>query len=165
MVDPSEITPTEILDLKTIVRPQSQFSHNGETIIKNEIILPKTSHVARSNSLRSSSPPRVCREFRGGANVPPSVPEESPQHSQINKHEELKNINENTSNFALNKMRSEYQPPDQYQKDNQMIHYPSSLHSDGMNMAIQNNNELNTRSMNVAPEAATQYYNKYVIFS
>ena len=54
LVDPSEITPTEILDLKTIVRPH----HHGQ--INNERVqqLPKVSNIARSNSLRSSSPPR-----------------------------------------------------------------------------------------------------------
>uniref|UniRef100_A0A1B0CX27 non-specific serine/threonine protein kinase n=1 Tax=Lutzomyia longipalpis TaxID=7200 RepID=A0A1B0CX27_LUTLO len=82
LVDPSEITPTEILDLKTIVRP-----HGNNNIVarapppvadgnNGAIVLPKTSHVARSNSLRSSSPPRMRRDIRGAANVPPSVPEE-----------------------------------------------------------------------------------------
>ncbi|XP_065205221.1 serine/threonine-protein kinase PAK mbt isoform X2 [Planococcus citri] len=66
VVDPSEITPTEILDLKTIVRGETKFK-SAET---NGI--PKTSNVARSNSLRSSSPPRYRRpQF----NVPPSLPE------------------------------------------------------------------------------------------
>lgn len=64
LVDPSEITPTEILDLKTIVRGDPRL--NG---------IPKTSNVARSNSLRSSSPPRLRRDYRSSANVPPSVPE------------------------------------------------------------------------------------------
>ncbi|KAH8270666.1 hypothetical protein KR044_004195 [Drosophila immigrans] len=106
LVDPSEITPTEILDLKTIVRPHhnnnkadttslnSSSSHMmmmatttpnaapalatammpmpGAAMAGAGIVLPKTSHVARSNSLRSSSPPRVRRV----ANVPPAVPEE-----------------------------------------------------------------------------------------
>lgn len=119
LVDPSEITPTEILDLKTIVRPHhnnnkadatslnssiamqsavgmggvagaaggvGQHSHamsadngsvQGATGASGGIVLPKTSHVARSNSLRSSSPPRIRRDLRGNANVPPAVPEES----------------------------------------------------------------------------------------
>nr|CAD7203402.1 unnamed protein product [Timema douglasi] len=64
LVDPSEITPTEILDLKTIVRGDTRL--NG---------IPKTSNVARSNSLRSSSPPRLRRDYRSSTNVPPSVPE------------------------------------------------------------------------------------------
>lgn len=92
LVDPSEITQTEILDLKTIVRPhfnkpnanmddtvsmKSTLSNSTATAVAaNGIQLPKTSHVARSNSLRSSSPPRVQRR---SANVPPSVPEEPSQ--------------------------------------------------------------------------------------
>ncbi|XP_055620956.1 serine/threonine-protein kinase PAK mbt [Toxorhynchites rutilus septentrionalis] len=85
LIDPSEITPTEILDLKTIVRPHqtantsivSSASTGGEP---GKLILPKTSSVARSNSLRSSSPPRVRRgELRANTNVPPSVPEEPHQ--------------------------------------------------------------------------------------
>lgn len=91
LVDPSEITHTEILDLKTIVRPhfhkpnasmddtasmKSTLSNSTATAAANGIVLPKTSHVARSNSLRSSSPPRVQRR---SANVPPSVPEEPSQ--------------------------------------------------------------------------------------
>lgn len=81
LVDPSEITQTEILDLKTIVRPH--FNNNSkidESTVSNTsgngLLLPKTSHVARSNSLRSSSPPKIRRDLRGNANVPPSVPEE-----------------------------------------------------------------------------------------
>ncbi|KAH8387872.1 hypothetical protein KR093_009947 [Drosophila rubida] len=105
LVDPSEITPTEILDLKTIVRPHHNNNKADTTSLNSSsstmmmmggvsaaasgasmlpgaqggggmstagIVLPKTSHVARSNSLRSSSPPRVRRV----ANVPPAVPEE-----------------------------------------------------------------------------------------
>lgn len=92
LVDPSEITHTEILDLKTIVRPHfnnnklspddTRSSNNipsvGQVALPNGLALPKTSHVARSNSLRSSSPPRMRRDLRGNANVPPSVPEETP---------------------------------------------------------------------------------------
>lgn len=89
LVDPSDITPIEINDLKTIVRPH----HPGMAIHRegamtpvpaqmghqptNGLVLPKTSAVARSNSLRSSSPPRIRRDLRGAmANVPPAVPEE-----------------------------------------------------------------------------------------
>jgi p21-activated kinase 5 len=90
MVDPSEITPTEILDLKTIVRGdhkvnESRLSQSNVSVVsqptqnpQNGLILPKNSHVARSNSLRSSSPPRVRRDYRQ-PNVPPSVPEETQQ--------------------------------------------------------------------------------------
>ncbi|CAH1988222.1 unnamed protein product [Acanthoscelides obtectus] len=94
LVDPSEITPTEILDLKTIVRGEHKHENRlsgtnqhpqppsvsgsviGDRSINNGIVLPKTSNVARSNSLRSSSPPRLRRDHRSNANLPPSVPEE-----------------------------------------------------------------------------------------
>jgi p21-activated kinase 7 len=78
LVDPSEITPTEILDLKTIVRghndPRIVKLSMGEKLAENN--LPKMSSVARSNSLRSSSPPRLRRDYRNNANLPPSVPED-----------------------------------------------------------------------------------------
>lgn len=86
LVDPSEITPIEIRDLKIIVRPHLNnnklVDETTQQLPKNGIVLPKTSHVARSNSLRSSSPPRMRRDIRGNANVPPSVPEEPSQLSQ-----------------------------------------------------------------------------------
>ncbi|KAF0749667.1 serine/threonine-protein kinase PAK mbt [Aphis craccivora] len=75
LVDPSEITPTEILDLKTIVRGENnlKINNNPANIRNNEPAgLPKTSNVARSNSLRSSSPPRIRRQH---PNVPPPLPE------------------------------------------------------------------------------------------
>lgn len=81
LVDPSEITPTEILDLKTIVRGDNK-SENRLSMQQvkpnttNGIVLPKTSNVARSNSLRSSSPPRLRKDTRHNTNVPPAVPEE-----------------------------------------------------------------------------------------
>ncbi|XP_063709263.1 serine/threonine-protein kinase PAK mbt [Culicoides brevitarsis] len=94
LVDPSAITPTEILDLKTIVRPHGEHNASrSSSVLGNNsvvsgtgnggIILPKTSHVARSNSLRSSSPPRVRRDLMGNANVPPSVPEEPTQYPSM----------------------------------------------------------------------------------
>ncbi|CAD7087767.1 unnamed protein product [Hermetia illucens] len=91
LVDPSEITPTEILDLKTIVRPHQNNNKTDDSGLcstqlntiagSNGIILPKISNVARSNSLRSSSPPRARRDLKGNANVPPAVPEEPVQYS------------------------------------------------------------------------------------
>ncbi|KAI5700211.1 hypothetical protein M8J76_011114 [Diaphorina citri] len=71
LVDPSEITPTEILDLKTIVRGENKTVRGGVNNLMNGI--PKTSHVARSNSLRSSSPPRLRRQQP--PNMPPVLPE------------------------------------------------------------------------------------------
>lgn len=97
LVDPSAITPIEILDLKTIVRPQSSLAtsigdnsitnsplghelHNSQNPTYNGFNLPKISHVARSNSLRCSSPPRNHRE----PHIPNSVQEETPQQIQQN---------------------------------------------------------------------------------
>ncbi|XP_011704103.1 PREDICTED: serine/threonine-protein kinase PAK mbt isoform X2 [Wasmannia auropunctata] len=83
LVDPSEITPTEILDLKTIVRGHNDPRINrplADRTVENG--LPKTSTVARSNSLRSSSPPRLRRDYRH--NLPPSVPEGQEIPSNIN---------------------------------------------------------------------------------
>ncbi|XP_050442510.1 serine/threonine-protein kinase PAK mbt [Adelges cooleyi] len=75
LVDPSEITPTEILDLKTIVRGENNIKLPTPISNRNNNDpsgLPKTSNVARSNSLRSSSPPRIRRQH---PNVPPPLPE------------------------------------------------------------------------------------------
>lgn len=95
LIDPSEITPTEILDLKTIVRPHlhnnNDSLNNNNSVMGDEsmqnptngIVLPKTSHVARSNSLRSSSPPRARRDIRSMANVPAVVPEEPSHFNQF----------------------------------------------------------------------------------
>ncbi|XP_070170228.1 serine/threonine-protein kinase PAK mbt isoform X4 [Polyergus mexicanus] len=86
LVDPSEITPTEILDLKTIVRGHNDLKPNkpltNEKPVENG--LPKTSTVSRSNSLRSSSPPRLRRDYRHASNLPPSVPEGQEVPSNIN---------------------------------------------------------------------------------
>ncbi|KAK9511696.1 hypothetical protein O3M35_000308 [Rhynocoris fuscipes] len=83
LVDPSEITPTEILDLKTIVRGDTKInrctSSSGGSAVGSSGDdqpnggIPKTSNVARSNSLRSSSPPRLRRPPR--SNIPPALPE------------------------------------------------------------------------------------------
>lgn len=76
LVDPSEITPTEIMDLKTIVRPynklysssfyMNRLLNNGETTKTN---------VARSNSLRGSSPLPIPHDFKSNANVLHTHPE------------------------------------------------------------------------------------------
>lgn len=112
LVDPSEITPTEILDLKTIVRGDHKPSDNvpvvpgpragpvlAQLAAQNGLVLPKT-NVVRSNSLRSSSPPRLRRDYRSQANVPPSVPEEPPpvpvppqQYSSLRRDQKGYNVN------------------------------------------------------------------------
>ncbi|CAK1543133.1 unnamed protein product [Leptosia nina] len=108
LVDPSEITPTEILDLKTVVRGDHRTtsvaaisrptSTNPITQpVQNGVILPKTSNVARSNSLRSSSPPRIRRDLRSQANIPPSVPEELPVQPP-----QYPSLRREQSNYTLN---------------------------------------------------------------
>ncbi|XP_041981363.1 serine/threonine-protein kinase PAK mbt [Aricia agestis] len=112
LVDPSEITPTEILDLKTIVRGDHRttsvasisrpVSANPSTQpVQNGVILPKTSNVARSNSLRSTSPPRIRRDLRNQPNIPPSVPEESPPVPPA--PTQYPSLRREQSNYALNK--------------------------------------------------------------
>lgn len=131
LVDPSEITQTEILDLKTIVRPhfhkpnanmddtvsmKSTLSNSTATAAAaNGIVLPKTSHVARSNSLRSSSPPRVQRRT---ANVPPSVPEEPSQIPMSN----MPPMQTNT-----NQMHQQQQQQQQQQYHNAPANMPSQV--------------------------------------
>ncbi|KAK7081735.1 Serine/threonine-protein kinase PAK 7, partial [Halocaridina rubra] len=110
LVDPSEITPMDMLDMKMthdVSRGQDSSSRltrgfatlnladpnrNPQTNMRGDRIpgnnnnnnsgshgaanLPKTSSVARSNSLRSSSPPRLRRgEHWGGHNMPPTLHE------------------------------------------------------------------------------------------
>lgn len=87
LVDPSAITQTEIMDLKIIVRPQSSLatsiisSDSSQVDIhsfNNSYILPKTSHVARSNSLRCSSP--VKSPNNRVSNISTAVAEEQTQY-------------------------------------------------------------------------------------
>ncbi|XP_050677447.1 serine/threonine-protein kinase PAK mbt [Leptidea sinapis] len=107
LVDPSEITPTEILDLKTVVRGDHRTSSVAAISrptstnpipppVQNGVTLPKTSNVARSNSLRSSSPPRIRRNQ---PNIPPSVPEESPPLPPAPQYPTLRR---EQSNYTLN---------------------------------------------------------------
>lgn len=114
-MDPSEITPTEILDLKTIVRGDHRTASVSSLVstpsqvlpnipvqpVQNGVILPKTSNVARSNSLRSSSPPRIRRDFRNQPNVPPAVPEESPPVPPA--PQQYPSLRREHSNYTLNK--------------------------------------------------------------
>lgn len=121
LIDPSEITPTEILDLKTIVRPHHNNNkpndNDTSSMVNNSINLPKTSHVARSNSLRSSSPPRARRDLLGSANVPPSVPEESGQSSQF-------------SSLRRDQGANNYKYPSGVQQPHQQI--PQNPYNEGM---------------------------------
>ncbi|KAH3844418.1 serine/threonine-protein kinase PAK 4-like isoform X3 [Dreissena polymorpha] len=65
MVDPSSITPVEIQPLKTIIRGNSNAQVNGSSMG-----MPGGISVARSNSLRNSSPPQR-RRYQPDQNYPP----------------------------------------------------------------------------------------------
>lgn len=65
------------------------------------MVLPKTSNVARSNSLRSTSPPRIRRDLKNQANVPPSVPEESPPVPPA--PQQYPSLRRDQSNYNVNK--------------------------------------------------------------
>lgn len=146
-MDPSEITPTEILDLKTIVRgdhrvtPISSVARPISTIpaqpVQNGVLLPKTSNVARSNSLRSSSPPRIRRDFRNQANVPPSVPEESPPVPPA--PQQYPSLRRDQSNYAMNKPITE-SPVDWSQHAHEAMIRPVSAMNDNhsTNVTYQN---------------------------
>ncbi|KAG7201533.1 hypothetical protein KM043_004284 [Ampulex compressa] len=144
LVDPSEITPTEILDLKTIVR-----GHNDPRVGRQAMAdkstengLPKTSTVARSNSLRSSSPPRLRRDYRHNSNLPPSVPEGQEVPSNANQiqgytnfgkpHAYLDKLRQNSPNIGgLNpSMQSNLSPITNSQGSNQNSNTPQITESE-----------------------------------
>lgn len=171
LVDPSEITPTEILDLKTIVRPQSSL---GEMYVHHKpggITLPKTSHVARSNSLRSSSPPRVRRDLRGNANVPPSVPEEPiQQYPSMRRDGTLPPQQKMPPPVAPKNWGT--QPPNQIGGHHQMGQFqhqkqhlqpnimgPGQTVTDHGQPMYQNGNLMLHQPLNVHTDTPTNYYN------
>lgn len=103
--------------MKTIVRGDHRITSVSSVVrplptnlpvqppVQNGMVLPKTSNVARSNSLRSTSPPRIRRDFRNQPNVPPAVPEESPPVPPA--PQQYPSLRREQSNYALNKPNSE----------------------------------------------------------
>lgn len=151
LVDPSEITPTEILDLKTIVRPHLNNNKLQDDQQSNGIVLPKTSHVARSNSLRSSSPPRMRRDLRGNANVPPSVPEEP---TQLVQYPSMRRGDGN--NFTSKPQPQQPNHQDWNRQQAAMsggVHEPStgSVHSFSDNQPTYQNNSTGTNGNTISP--------------
>lgn len=127
LVDPSAITPTEILDLKTIVRPQSSLAtsigdnsltapvlghENSQNSSYNGFNLPKISHVARSNSLRCSSPPRLPHHRE--PQIPHSVQEETTvpqQQSQyVQPHPIIPGHNQQQQQYPLALIQQQVDP-------------------------------------------------------
>ncbi|GBP41802.1 hypothetical protein EVAR_26924_1 [Eumeta japonica] len=156
LVDPSEITPTEILDLKTIVRGEHRTSTvssvprplSNNTPVNpphNGIILPKTSNVARSNSLRSSSPQRIRRDYRHQPNLPPSVPEESPPVPPA--PQQYPTIRREQSSYSVNKSVQE-SPVDWQQQTHEATIRPINEMTDNNHhatMTYQNIQNANTQ--------------------
>lgn len=155
LVDPSEITQTEILDLKKIVRGehrssastpvprplpsgmQQQSTHNG-------VVLPKTSNVARSNSLRSTSPPRIRRDLRNQANVPPAVPEESPPVPPA--PQQYSSVRRDQNNYGMNKPITE-SPVDYSQQPHEAyVRNVSEMSNDNHHAAMTYQNIQNANS-------------------
>lgn len=159
LVDPSAITPIEILDLKTIVRPQSSLAtsindhsmlssgisnhnemHNSQNSY-NGFNLPKTSSVARSNSLRCSSPPRIQHRE-------PQIPiqeEISSQHPH--NHQSYPLIHQvDHQNSMQRKMQHPQAPHLQQQQPQQPPMQFNPMHSNINNN--NNNNNNNTAAFN-----------------
>lgn len=170
LVDPSAITPTEILDLKTIVRPQSSLAtsigdnsislslvgpaelHNTQTSY-NGFNLPKISHVARSNSLRCSSPPRPHHRE---PQIPNSVQEEttSHQHQQtIPGHIQLQQQQQQQQQYPLiHQLDPNAARKMQQQQQQQQQHHPAAqnvqFHHHPMMANNNNNNNNNSIAFN-----------------
>lgn len=166
LVDPSEITPTEILDLKTIVRPQSSIGdvYQQKPVAMGGISLPKTSHVARSNSLRSSSPPRVRRDLRGNANVPPSVPEEPiQQYPSMRRDGTIPPQQKMPPPVAPKNWQQQPQVPGHHQVMSSTMNQPkqqvgTTVPDHGQPM-YQNGNQMLQQPLNVHTDIPTNYYN------
>ncbi|CAG0917270.1 unnamed protein product [Notodromas monacha] len=110
LVDPSGITPTEAMDLKTVVRGPSKSrvggggpGQQGQRPVVN---------IARSNSLRSSSPPPMMRQ-QNLARIPASVPEEPGQPPPTHLHPQMQHMQHQPTRppFPGDPARFRYPPP------------------------------------------------------
>ncbi|KAG4070676.1 hypothetical protein HA402_013596 [Bradysia odoriphaga] len=154
-VDPSEITPTEILDLKTIVRPHLNNNKLQDDQQPNGIVLPKTSHVARSNSLRSSSPPRMRRDIRNNANVPPSLAEMPEEQSQLVQYPSMRRGDGNNFSSKPQPQQPNNQEWNRHQPGMAGVHgagpATGSLHSFSDNQPTYQNNTTGTNGNTLSP--------------
>jgi hypothetical protein len=167
LVDPSAITPIEILDLKTIVRPQSslatsimgdnssmtlghEFSTSQNTNSSyNGFNLPKISHVARSNSLRCSSPPR---NHHREPQIPNSVQEETASiHSQQQNYPLIHQLDPNMRKMQphfhhLHQQQQLQQQQQQQQQQQNLPYHAMTSNGNGIN----GNNTSNNNNNNIA---------------
>lgn len=165
LVDPSEITPTEILDLKTIVRGENK-NVRGVTgpSVNNNLMngIPKTSHVARSNSLRSSSPPRPRRH------QPPNMPPVLPEGEILVMPPQYNPAAINHNQFPLPVGNDLIRTPVPHQdstvpnsKSSPSSHSVGSISHNNSHNASMGNSILNNNSNNIsAPTVPSNYVNK-----
>jgi p21-activated kinase 5 len=163
LVDPSAITPTEILDLKTIVRPQSSLAtsinensmlssttselYNSQNSSYNGFNLPKISSVARSNSLRCSSPPRLHQRESNQTPIQEETTNSHPHHHSHHQqqHPSYPLVHQVDPNGIQRKMPGP--PPHLQQPPPPQMHHP--LHSNN-----NNNNNNNMAAFNGKPAVA-----------
>lgn len=84
LIDPLQVTPTDAMDLQGVGKPvvRGGGSPAGgappqEPVRNGVAVLPRSSSVARSNSLRQQSPPTRLRTQQRGRQGPAPLPEEA----------------------------------------------------------------------------------------
>ncbi|XP_055946866.1 serine/threonine-protein kinase PAK 5-like isoform X1 [Argiope bruennichi] len=73
IIDPSQITPIEMMDIKSHTIVRGSYGSNSVQVHRNGPI-----SVTRSNSLRKESPPQIRRDYL--SRLPPPVPEDEAHH-------------------------------------------------------------------------------------
>lgn len=74
IIDPSQITPIEMMDIKSHTIVRGSFGGANSSVHRNGPV-----SVTRSNSLRKESPPQIRRDYL--SRLPPPVPEDEVHHS------------------------------------------------------------------------------------
>ncbi|GBM44613.1 Serine/threonine-protein kinase PAK mbt [Araneus ventricosus] len=73
IIDPSQITPIEMMDIKSHTIVRGSYGSNSIQVHRNGPV-----SVTRSNSLRKESPPQIRRDYL--SRLPPPVPEDEVHH-------------------------------------------------------------------------------------
>ncbi|XP_052768368.1 serine/threonine-protein kinase PAK 4-like [Mya arenaria] len=124
MVDPSSITPIEIQPLKTIIRGNAQGQMNGSSVAIS---------VARSNSLRNTSPPSR-RRYQPDQNHPP-LQEDGPMGHPGNNHPQYPGP---PPYNRENRDPREMHPQDQFSKHDNRDPRNNNMHQDRNNQMRDN---------------------------
>ncbi|XP_054712298.1 serine/threonine-protein kinase PAK mbt-like isoform X2 [Uloborus diversus] len=74
IIDPSQITPIEMMDIKSHTIVRGSYGGSCNTMHRNGPV-----SVTRSNSLRKESPPQIRRDYL--SRLPPPVPEDEVHHN------------------------------------------------------------------------------------